>query len=797
MVRDDFWKLIITYVTSFCMLAGGLHWAFFFTILGSMTAFDVYAVDEIKQRLETTYELEEAKNVDGTEIYNKILDRNDQSTNNPYLEQKILNKDYGVGKTIELDQYPDVDFATEYKAYLDDGLGAKQQGKVPSMTNGNVDVQYYEKSSVTLARDKEGKIVTTVVPVDERGELKTSLEAKEAFSSQINRSDAEFNAPQNYGDENAYLNDMKRQYLNAGNAKTMESEAYRSIIKANNDNPAQRLKSNAYFLTQGNNALGDARDGKGIWAQTCKDETITEKEIVQVPVWEPQVCQKPNHQNFNFCEVTRTLKDNPYFERVNVSAKFGHSWGHRLTIEADFVTGTGKILSDSQPAKGEEGVVYAESIEKVDYDLFCSSGTGTFNLLSSTSWPGAKLNSDHDTTDYYRVVQEPSCSNGLKAILQVEDTFLGSYKDSWDLTAHFYFEFQTAQYVSEYTQNPKNCASQLGWKPGPYPCVGESCFKESAPKNEFCTFDEWEVIKQDTGNYPQWVIEGISQMFPNDPNPDALYGGDNNGEGQYHVATWKINAKGYSCDPLKQNDFCVQVLNKETEEFEEQCFNYEEFKQLKGSCHVYEDNSRCELVGKTCVEGWHDTQNDVCYMYSDSYRCDVSKPYEKTTTKTNNVCAGMLPCLGDDCDYGDEESSDDFENAVLMASISQTVADDSNCVNKDPNTCEIFPGEQEYCSWEVSGLGNNCCDAPSGINYIEMAMLGYKMMQTETFKTVSSTLSGGFTDKVGGMYSDFSAMLVDGWNTGSKVVVDFASSVMGDPEFMSGVAESVTTGGHR
>ncbi|QGS49014.1 hypothetical protein [Shewanella putrefaciens] len=57
-----------------------------------------------------------------------------------------------------------------------------------------------------------------------------------------------------------------------------------------------------------------------------------------------------------------------------------------------------------------------------------------------------------------------------------------------------------------------------------------------------------------------------------------------------------------------------------------------------------------------------------------------------------------------------------------------------------------------------------------------------------------SRLSGRVTDQVAGLYSDFTTMLVYRWNTGATAVVDFASSVMGDPEFMQGVADSVSMG---
>ncbi|MBB1390086.1 MULTISPECIES: conjugal transfer protein TraN [unclassified Shewanella] len=793
MITQRLFKLVCVYFSSICMLGGGLHWAFFFTISAQVVSFDVYALDDLKDKLDAKFQLDTPKNVDGTDIYQKIIENKDKGPISTHdIEAEILSRPAGAGTTVDTSQYDDIDFHREFEKYMGEGL-AGDTPTAPTMTNGNIDVEYYEKSGVTLTRDDDGNLIVNEVPESERGTKINGIKSSEAFTNQQQRSDESFNAPSNYGDEDAYIDDLKVQYDNTSDGKTVSSEAYRAIIKSNVDNPAPKIQSNAYYFNETNNAISDAKNGEGIWSQSCVDETTTETEQRQIPVWEPKVCQRPNHQNKNFCEVTRVLEKQSDLVKVGFRAQFAYSWGNNLSVSVNFADGTSQPISPSDPEMSSGTVEYAAEIGQVDYSFFCGATSSHVRFIEASNWAQSPLGQKRDDSIETEIIQAPSCANGLVGIFNVRDTRTEG-KDEYDLTGDFSFEIQTSDYKEVYTEFPAGCASSVGWKPGPYPCEGDNCYDSGYEKNNFCTFDEWEIVDQGVSDYPQWVIENLKQLYPNDPNPAALYGGDKDFENQYHVASWKINAKNYSCDPLKGNDYCVQVLNPVTEEVEEKCYNYQEFKALDGSCAQYETNDRCEKTAESCGEGWYDEVNDICYMYTDNYRCDVSKPFDVTKTTTTNVCAGMLPCMGNDCAYGEEETSDDFEKAVLMASIAQNVDDDATCASEDPDTCEIFPGEREYCSWELSGMGNNCCESPSGINYLEMAAMGYKMMQSETFKNVSSSLSGGVTDQIGGLYTDFTSMLVDGWNSGATAVVDFASSVMGDPEVMQGVADSLQIG---
>lgn len=845
------------------MLAGGLHWAFFFTILGAVTTFDVYAVDEIKRELEQKYDLSTAKNVDGVELYNKLMRINTNGgTNNPTLEQDILNTDYGTGRALEFDQYPDLDFDAEFRNYLDDGLGV--QAKAPSMTNGNIDAEYYEKAGVKIQRDDIGNLVTTIVPISERGQKKTGIQANEAFSSQQNRPDAEFNAPSNYGDEDAYVEDMRAQYLNASTGKTMESEAYRAIIKSATDNPAENIDSDAYFLEPGNKALEEAANGEGIWAQTCTDETIVETDIRQIPIWENKICAQPNHQNMDFCEVTRILEQNSGYIQGETE-KYKEKYTQNPPGCADRVgwkpvcppntqcsqsvssAGMGVALMEASKF-GASGADLSKFSRARNSDS--STQSNADSLLSVQSISAASAidypirEYDENTPSRWETVEFTRCkSSGHGAYIcdaPINDTVMlfdgqAMYATQCDVDPHrrsstcLYVPFQcaptempsfkdifTGHYTNPHIKNRdgydyvgSNCIKSSPYSPNVAGCdftlaciqpsaceVADFCenYNPELPVDDFCTFGGWEIIDQGTYNYSQKLIKQISRMFDGDPNPGPLYGADQNGEGGYQVATWKINAKGYSCDPLKTNEYCVDVFNEAKQKYERQCYDYNEFKSLEGTCQQYKDDQHCEKIGSSCADGWKNSETGVCYMFTDDYRCDISNPIELTKITTKNVCASMLPCMGNDCNIGDDEASDDFEKAVLMGSIAQTVDDDSSCVGQDPDTCEIFPGEEEYCSWELTGMGNNCCESPEGVNYLEMAALGYKMMQTETFKTVSTNLGAYVPDAIGGMYTNFTNMIADGWNAGSKVIVDFTSSIMGDPDVLADAVASISNG---
>lgn len=791
------YKKCVSYLCILTVTFSGLHWAFFFTILGVFYSPYLKAADELKNQLVDKYHLDAPQSGSNHNIYDKAMSiANSVDQSGKDLESQLLNRPQstGTGNPVDLSKYQQTDFQTEYRKYMDSGLpGIKPATPAMSADGQSINTNYYEKGSAKLKKNSNGKLVIETIPLNERGEHITSTSNSEVFTNQTVNPEVTFNAPDTYGNESAYTDDIKAKYQQVQTGTTKDAEAYQAIIGSRNSNPPPQIKSNAYFLQNGYNNISDAKNGVGIWAQTCTDETKTVTDKKYIPVWEPKICSEPNHQNMDHCEVTRHLETNGDLVKVNASAKFGYSSGTWITIYADFKNGTATITDPSD----QKGAAFASEIDKVDYNLFCEKNKGIIQLSSQTTWKNFPAGGSLDNSVNLRELEAPTCANGLVAKLQVEDTN-HTGKAKFNVTGIFNYQFQTSPYKEVFTQSPDGCADKVGWTPGPYPCSGDGCYKPKESIDSFCTFDGWELLQQGTQSYPQWVITALQKMFPDDPNPDKLYNTDEDGNPaseSYYMASWKINARAYSCDPLKGNKYCAQIYNPETKQYEEQCFTYDELKSNPGSCGQYATNDKCEQVSKSCAEGWYDEQTDICYMYSANYRCDVGHDISTSHTTTTNTCASMLPCLGTDCSYGEEESSTDFEKAVLMASVAQTVDSDGQCETSDPTTCKIFEGEPKYCSWEVTGMGNNCCEAPSGVNYLEMAYASYKFTQTSAFKSITNRVAQTVPGKtIEGLYSDASSMLVNGWNAGSSAVVEYTSSMFGDPEFMSGWADSLKIG---
>lgn len=98
------------------MLGGGLHWAFFFTLAGAFAPFDVYAVDEINKQLNQKFDSGTAKNVDGTDIYDKMMDTANKAVSGSDLELEILSRPAKPANDVDLSAYPQIDFEDVYKA---------------------------------------------------------------------------------------------------------------------------------------------------------------------------------------------------------------------------------------------------------------------------------------------------------------------------------------------------------------------------------------------------------------------------------------------------------------------------------------------------------------------------------------------------------------------------------------------------------------------------------------------------------------------------------------------------------
>ena len=295
------------------------------------------------------------------------------------------------------------------------------------------------------------------------------------------------------------------------------------------------------------------------------------------------------------------------------------------------------------------------------------------------------------------------------------------------------------------------------------------------PKS-FCTFDSYQTLEMGQNGYPSQVLDLIPQWFAEDAGNK----------------TWKVNLEGYQCNPTYE-DICVI----DTDTNEEKCYTWEEVRELPNQCETYIENPKCSEVKRSCADGWLEEQTGRCIADTVTYRCDEGEQKSYQHETTTNICASAIPCAGGDCKLGEEERNGKFMDAAVQANIMQNIDADRSCeVPSDPSTCTIFKGEAEYCSFEVTGLGVDCCEAPAGLNiisYITMSSGMMKMNKMGADGVFGETIQDGskalieFTE---GAYTKFSEPVSSAWQSLSEPITSAYNSVLGNA-----TGEVITEGG--
>lgn len=235
----------------------------------------------------------------------------------------------------------------------------------------------------------------------------------------------------------------------------------------------------------------------------------------------------------------------------------------------------------------------------------------------------------------------------------------------------------------------------------------------SITEGEFCRFDGWTVLEEGDRGFPQYYLDAMTPMF----------------EGDDGNVTWKANLDGYRCDPLKGAEYCYVDVESQ----EEVCLTWEDLKEQPDQCAVYEEDESCSEIKRECMQtGWYEggigykdedgdpvEDGNWCFNETVTYECETSNSLPYNFTSEKSTCDAALPCAGGDCSLGETEKNQKFVEAAVRANVIQNVDGDYACEDpSDPTTCRIFDGEYEYCSWEVTGLGMDCCEQPGGINIL-------------------------------------------------------------------------------
>lgn len=683
----------------------------------------------------------------------------------------------------DLSKYDDPEFTItgEMSGHLNSLSSSRLISTPPSVGAGNtINLNLRAKKNIKFERDANGKItfnedangnIIGEVELDEFGNPialerpVVNLEKNEIASSEINHAqtnsdasgivegDGRFDA-NNFTDEEAYYEKGKEQITTLTTGTTSNALVYKSLMQAKDTNPAPQISEDNPLLTFSKDTLRDARDGEGTWGQECVEVTTPTGSEFHYPIWEERKCASPNRDNLNSCKVEREVEypvvvdlldgSYPHAPKITIS-------GNKLSISFDGELGSIKDAREYNDIYGIDEFEFRECrvLEKAirfkiseEYNVIKATriggkvddiyreyidGNNSLNFKTDYShnnyWANIPSDDKYFPDNYYLdfpVDAYKVYNNGLKSsnypkcernddrlpaltdITHLVDTtdgdlgveFLLAVAGTGVLYVEFVFEFdRPISAKTEYTQIPEGCADAVGWVPeGALPVEPED-------QSRFCSMDQWSCTSADTLGLSPENLAAIPGMYEGDDNNICL----------------AINADGYRCEPLGQEEICT-TLSDGTEH----CYNWEDIKSQEDSCEPYRTDELCYESSRKCQDGWKDEVTGVCHMWAYEYKCDIGPTVVTIGTETTNQCAGAIPCTGNDCDLGPTESNDDFAQAAAYSEMLNYMSTDTSCTDpEDPSTCVIFDGDKRFCSWETTGLGSDCCEAPEGTNFYD------------------------------------------------------------------------------
>lgn len=715
-----------------------------------------------------------------------------QQNSQPNLENKVIQKYYinNSQNSDEVDLSAYSDNSADAKQRIEDSISLSRQisqGATAPSTNANGAINtQYNKNGVELSKsESEGY----KAKLDENGVSSNSINQDEYTSSEINHSQTTFEGDQHYGDETKFYESGRSKLSGLKSGTASDATAYQTIqgIKEFNEPPELNPRDNMFDYGFGE--VNDAVNGSGNWMASCSDSATDVTREFTTTQSTNHLCMKPLTSNDFFCEVERSAP--VILDAIVYVAGQGKNF---LTVEYDLTNQSLKTISPTDSAATEL------NIEGSSLEGFCEGETSKINRVNIGTWSGTSLAGKIDESTKITELQTPSCSNGLKGIIQVEDTRKDEGDTEWILNAQVRYRF-TGQ-VGEDKQYPEGCYDAVD------PAIKEvnGLSGLGSPFNNGTvggTVNDGEVIDED-GNksvYPYSLcrFDSYTNMIVNDAGlPQEVldtvppwYEGDTGNK------TWRVNLKGFTCDPTGGYDYCVVTKRATDEELaqgmtdETECYSWDEIKSQPNQCADYEADSQCKIVSETCAEGWGwdrpDGQSDLCFAQTVEYQCDEDTTSTVTSQVTSNSCAATLPCIGGDCETANSEVNDQFADALAMASVIQHMEDGMNCTDpSDPSTCTIFEGEGKFCSWEPTGLGNDCCEAPDGINIYDYAQAAYGMLQGDAFIAGLDGTSNAFVGSyqslrqpIADAASTAGQAASDAWGAATSAFTDVASSAAG------------------
>lgn len=693
---------------------------------------------------------------------------------------------------------------------------SKTHGQPEQDASGRTKLSYAKQGTRRYFRDANGKLKFEVIENVER--VESGLKEEDLFSSELRNSDYDFKANDLYGDQQGLILDGRRNYEELKTGETGSARGFQAITQSIDRGINTNISSTDPTIQLSYNEILQAESNSGDFYQSCITTTETHTQELEYPIYEEHYCQDTRADNLFYCEVERIYNISHLVSNVSGAVKVSVCGEGCIDIEMgekenNALRGSCTLYTESatvalNPKFQVDKVTMVESVVD-DHSLLSINSTSVWSMIRGQYGVGGSLptsgcdggkshkNTSHQGNIESEVKRQHQTNNGTLEFdwrTVVGDKGEGYIKIRVNLSdpsgVGFGVQFQQSpegcydaidpeyrarnslagmeadsgsgggiQYYCRYESPddtvPEDCygeGAELGFNSDScsrlsndiwgcsVPPASTSTQNSPAPYS-FCRFDTYSPIEVGERGIPQPYLDLLPPFY----------------EGDEGYKTWKVNLDGYRCDPMGGQEWCV--ASRETGEPE--CYTWDDMLEKPDHCAQYKDDTACSEIERECTEGWYDEQHDVCFADTVTYRCDRGSTISYEYEDTNNVCTGALPCIGGDCEFGPGEENKRFLEAMTTASVLQNMKSDRSCTdNTDPDTCRVFEGERKYCSWETSGLGMDCCEAPGGLN-----ILSYVAFSNQMLKLDAMIADGSFGQATQGAYNTLREPIVNVWNS--------------------------------
>lgn len=568
----------------------------------------------------------------------------------------------------------------------------------------------------------QGGSITITLPDNEDGTANTFFAERKMIGG-TDTNTTVFNESNTYDDEAQLIEEGQDtlERLNSENNRT--ALGYQTVMGIRNENPPLPVDQNEEMFTRTQNVITDAQTTGGGVISDCR--TVRDNYSTNID-WDETTehfCFEMVKENFSSggeCLVERNV-DTP-FRDISVSAQNANyekcgSNCLRLTFESDdranLNGGSCQIFSNSATvtfakdititsAKFVRGGVDDHMRVIVNGNNIYSSSSNFDSFISGSGCETGRFN-NYLNNYFFTGNAGGAYTDGEQFNLNILNAIAdrGGYEHVVELR----FDQPVDTETDIISQSPEGCYDDLG-----------EDYRDTYEHEGYCVAENWECLESKGG-----VTSGGFDV----PKSPFTEGGDPFCE--------KAVARDYSCDPFEAggadptDEICFQeeVRDPDTDEIlqEELCYTVEDVQNIENKpCTAYEDDAACVIKRQDCE--WEDEVTGKCFNWRYTYECGESKAITIDNTINRNICDTSVPCAGGDCGLGNQQTNTDFVNVMAQFSMLQGMIDDRTCEDPtNPDTCTIWPGEYEYCSFYP--VGNDCCEGPGGVSiadYVSVTM---------------------------------------------------------------------------